>query len=38
MSSINYDADTAWSTITDALDKNYMIGVDTGSTTPYGLA
>lgn len=37
MSSINNDPNQAWSIITDALNNNFPVGVDTASGAPYGL-
>jgi hypothetical protein len=34
----SYDANSIWSTITSALDNDFMVGCDTNSTPPYGLA
>lgn len=34
----NVNAATSWSVITDALNKGFLVGVDTGSNPPFGLA
>lgn len=37
MSSINNDPNQAWNIISDALSKNFPVGVDTPSNPPFGL-
>jgi Calpain family cysteine protease len=37
MSGINFDANTAWSTISNALNNGFLVGVDTSANPPFGL-
>jgi hypothetical protein len=37
MSGINFDANTAWTTITNALNNGFLVGVDTSSNPPFGM-
>jgi hypothetical protein len=37
MSGINFDANTAWTTISNALSNGFLVGVDTSSNPPFGL-
>lgn len=37
LSSISYNADTAWNEITAAIASNFLVGCDTSSSTKYGL-
>lgn len=36
-SKLNYNTDTVWNMLNDALAKQYLIGVDTTSSTLFGL-
>ena len=37
MAGINFDANTAWNTISDAINNGFLVGVDTSSNPPFGL-